>query len=328
MALFDRMHDLSPFAGEPDKRGQFDHVKYDAKRRLLIASDRSVLIAVPVEGNSAPDAMIPASALRDAIKTGGSKVQLELGTGKNGKPVLNDSEGRKVLDALPAGDARYPDVFNHFPKEKPGVIVPIGAGVMKRLAEYAIKHRLGDDDPGIYLGLYLRDTEHGFQIPEKVIRVFMATGDNKLVTGAAGLFDTNERSLAETVDAALAAERGKPKKKAETEKPAAKPPAKPAATTKSAAAKPPSKKPTQAATPSKPAKPVSAKPPSASGLSFDDLIARARDSLKKPRAGYRVHARRFANEASRMPEASKAENRKALESLNEAITKAKPFQAL
>lgn len=164
--LLGRHHDITGFASTDPTRAVLNGVHYNAKKRVLEATDGRVAVRVPVceradefpptkaGGAAMPDAIIPTAAFKRALANVPARNTLPVldyvrvaGDGERITMTATDLDTEQAVTAK-AIDGRYPDLDQVWPTAAPTLSIVLASGLLKRIAEYADRHGKETGKPG------------------------------------------------------------------------------------------------------------------------------------------------------------------------------------
>lgn len=138
--LLSRLHNVSSFTSD-----DCSIVKYNAASNRIVATDGSVVVAVPVDGKGLKDFVCEGDILKKQAGTlaKGKTIQVKE---SDGKLSVGNSKVSTKIDVK-----NFPAVEGMFPESKPQLVVGINPEDMIRICQYAIDHRV--EDESLYLAL-------------------------------------------------------------------------------------------------------------------------------------------------------------------------------
>lgn len=189
--LLDKANDVSAFAGTDPARRVITGVYANGKG--VEASDGRVLIRVPyvqIDASEFPDAggtlakdrkaaIIPTKALQEALQSTPKRVTLPIlacvrlaTAGEKIQLATTDLETSRVIEATPI-EGNFPDVRQCIPESPATLTIAFAADVLKRIADYALKHgaETGNAGPTVKFELIASTDAARFSIQLKDQRV-------------------------------------------------------------------------------------------------------------------------------------------------------------
>lgn len=173
--LLGRHHDITGFASTDASRFVLNGVHYNAKKRVLEATDGRVAVRVPVceqaaefpptkaGGETLPDAIIPTAAFKRALANVPARTTLPVldyvrvaGSGERVTMTATDLDTEQAVTAKTI-EGRFPDLDQVWPTKAPTLRIALASGLLKRISEYAERHGKATDKTGVAITFEFTD---------------------------------------------------------------------------------------------------------------------------------------------------------------------------
>lgn len=142
VAVLGKEHNLSGFADNESGQYACEYLKYDAGRKCLVATDGTIVAAVPLAAGS-NDMLIEARAVSQAIKESTKRKPSSI-KNADGKVTVESEAGRTVRDAG-TQDGKWPSWVTVFSVDiSKATVACLCPKRLKKLADYAIA--CGEED--------------------------------------------------------------------------------------------------------------------------------------------------------------------------------------